>query len=161
MPTSAPSITSEICCVTFQPETVDDWAKDAAPLYRRHWLELGLDLDLEISPDLAKLRMLESAGIWKTVTARSDGNLVGYALAVFSKHLHYSTSDPMYIIDAYYVLPEYRSGNGVKLLKFTEYYAKSLGAIKIYLSCKVHEDHSALFLALGYRLSDYAFIKRI
>jgi len=49
----------------------------------------------------------------------------------------------------------------LQLLKFMEMFAREKKAIKIYLSCKVHKDHSRLFNALGYRLSDYAFTKRI
>ena len=147
--------------VTLQTETVKQWAQDAMPLVEKHWRELGLDLDLKIDPDLAKMELLEQAGIWKTITARDSGTLVGYVLAIFSTHLHYKSSPPMFIIDAYYVLPEARNGTGAKLLKYAEHLAKSLGAIKMYLSCKVHKDHSPLFQALGYRLSDYAFIKRI
>lgn len=147
--------------LSFQLESVEKWALEAQPLYIQHWKELGLDQDLEIAPDISKMKAIEALGMWKVVTARFEGRLVGYVLAVFSPHLHYSTSAPMFIVDAYYIMPEFRTGNGAKLLKFAESVARSLGAIKIYLSCKVHEDHSALFTLLGYRLSDYAFIKRI
>ena len=67
----------------------------------------------------------------------------------------------MLIVDAYYVKPEFRQGTGLRLLKYMEEFARMRGAIKIYLSCKVHKDHSRLFQALGYRLSDYAFTKRL
>lgn len=142
-------------------EPVEVWQRDAIPLVREHWRELGLDLDLEISPDFERMKAMESIGLWKVVSVRDEGKLVGYLLAVVSTHLHYSTSPKMFIIDAYYIMPEYRNGTGVKLLKFAECLARELGAIKMYLSCKVHQDHSALFLALGYRLSDHAFTKRI
>lgn len=145
----------------FQLESVDRWAKDARPLYEKHWRELGLDLDLEIAPDIEKMRVMESAGVWKIITARESGELAGYLLALVTKHLHYRNSPPMFIVDAYYMLPEFRKGAGARLFKFAEQLAHQLGAIKMYLSCKVHEDHSELFRALGYRLSDYAFIKRI
>ena len=154
-------LATETGVLTFQVETVDEWARDAGEIYREHWKELGLDLDLEIAPDIEKMRIMESVGVWKVIAARSGGRLVGYVLAVFSPHLHYRTSPPMFIVDAYYIAPEFRNGDGAKMLIFAEELAKSLGAIKIYLSCKVHQDHSALFTALGYRLSDYAFIKRI
>lgn len=145
----------------FQVESVKEWAADARPLYEAHWRELGLDLDLKIDPDIEKMEIMEKLGMFTVITARYGGKLVGYLLAVVSTHLHYRTSPKMFIIDAYYILPECRKGAGVKLFKVAEYTAKKLGAIKMYLSCKVHKDHSKLFEALGYRLSDYAFIKRI
>ena len=146
---------------TFQVESVEEWASEAGQLIRDHWQELGLDLDLEIAPDFAKMKAMEDVGMFKVVTVREDGVMVGYLLAVVSKHLHYRTSPLMLIVDAYYISPLCRTGTGVKLIRFTETFAHRMGAIKIYFTCKVHRDHSKLFLALGYRLSDYAFTRRI
>ena len=146
---------------TFQLESVDKWAAESGPLVYAHWQELGLDLDLRIDPDIAKMKAMEDLGMFKVLTVREDGRMVGYLLAVVSVHLHYRTSPPMFIIDAYYVAPESRNGTGAKLLVYAESVAKQLRTIKMYLTCKVHRDHTALFLALGYKLSDFAFVKRI
>jgi hypothetical protein len=146
---------------TFQVEPVDKWAPESKELVYAHWQELGLDLDLEIAPDFEKMKILEGMGMFKVITVREDGRLVGYLLAVVNTHLHYRNSPPVLIVDAYYISPECRSGTGVKLVRFTETLAKELGTIKVYFSCKVHKDHSKLFTALGYRLSDFAFTKRI
>jgi len=145
----------------FQIETVDAWSREAMPLIEEHWRELGLDLDLKIDPDFDKMKILENNGLFKVVTARESGRLAGYLLALVSPHLHYKSSPKMFIVDAYYISPEFRQGTGFKLLKYAEELAKELGTIKIYLTCKIHRDHSKLFTSLGYRLSDYAFIKRI
>lgn len=146
---------------SFQIETVEEWASESKELVRAHWQELGLDLDLEIAPDHAKMRAMEELGMFKVLTVREGEKLVGYLLAVVAPHLHYRTSPRMFIVDAYYIAPESRNGNGVKLIRFAETVAKELGTIKIYLTCKIHRDHSKLFQALGYKLSDYAFVKRI
>jgi len=146
---------------TFQLEPVKRFEKECRPLLFDHWQELGLDLDLEGAPDFEKMAMLEKAGMWNVITARESGKLVGYLWALLSTHLHYKNSGCMLIVDAYYVKPEFRRGTGLQLLKFMEAFAREKQAIKIYLSCKVHRDHSALFTALGYRLSDYAFTKRL
>lgn len=147
--------------LSLQIETVSKWANEAMPLVFKHWQELGLDLDLKIDPDVQKMQLLEDAGLWSVITVRDREKMVGYVLAIISTHLHYKSSSPMLIVDAYYVLPEYRRGAGVRLFKYMEELAKSRGCIKIYLSCKVHRDHSKIFQGLGYKLSDYAFIKRI
>lgn len=146
---------------TFQVESVEEWASESKELVYAHWQELGLDLDLEIAPDFGKMKQLEEMGMFKVITVREDGRLVGYLLAIVNNHLHYRNSPKMLIVDAYYISPECRSGTGVKLVRFTEDLAHRLGAIKIYFSCKVHKDHTQLFQALGYRLSDFAFTKRI
>lgn len=145
----------------FQIETVDQWQEDARELCVQHWKELGLDQDLKVAPNFEQMRVMEKLGMWVVIGARHEGKLVGYLLAVIHAHLHYCTSPKMFIVDAYYLMPEFRNGSGAKLLKFAEAEAKKRGAIKLYLSCKVHQDHSELFKALGYKLSDYAFIKRV
>ena len=90
---------------TFQVESVEEWASEAGQLIRDHWQELGLDLDLEIAPDFAKMKAMEDVGMFKVVTVREDGVMVGYLLAVVSKHQHYRTSPLMLIVDAYYISP--------------------------------------------------------
>lgn len=146
---------------TFQVEPVEEWASEATDLIYAHWQELGLDLDLEIAPDFTKMKAMEDVGMFKVITVREDGKMVGYLLAIIATHFHYRNSPKMLIVDAYYVAPECRSGTGVKLIRFTEDLAQKMGMIKIYLSCKIHRDHSKLFTGMGYALSDYAFIKRI
>lgn len=147
--------------IKFALEAVEKWQADAPLLVHAHWQELGLDLDLEIAPNYAAMKRMEDLGMFKVITARDGARLVGYLLAIFSPHLHYMNSAPMFIVDAYYVSPACRTGTGTKLIRFMESAARRLGAIKIYLTCKVHSDHSKLFEALGYELSDYCFIKRI
>lgn len=147
--------------MTFQIESIPVWAVEATQLIFDHWQELGLDLDLEIAPDFAKMKQLEDMGMFKVLTVREQGKMVGYLLALINHHLHYRTSPKMLIVDAYYIAPAFRSGAGAKLIRFTESIARRFGCIKIYFSCKVHKDHSSLFTAMGYRLSDYAFTKRI
>lgn len=146
---------------TFQVEPVSQWEYESKDLVYEHWQELGLDLDLEIAPNFDAMKQLEAMEMFTVITVREDGRMVGYLLAIINKHLHYMNSPKMLIVDAYYVAPECRSGTGVKLIRFTEDLAHKLGAIKIYFSCKVHKDHSKLFTALGYKLSDFAFVKRI
>lgn len=147
--------------LNFQVESIEAWYSDAVPLIYDHWQELGLDTDLKGDINTEALKSLEAAKIASVITVRDEGQMVGYLLAIHTPHLHYKSSPPMYIVDMYYIKPEYRTGAGAKLLKFMEDYARKLGCIKIYLSCKVHKDHSRLFQALGFKLSDYAFIKRI
>lgn len=143
---------------------IDDmrrWYDDAKDLIYDHWQELGLDTDLKGDVDVDTLATLEESGGASVITARDDGRIVGYLLAIHRPHLHYKSSPPVFIVDMYYIAPEYRHGLGVRLLMFMQHYAKKIGCIKLYLSCKVHKDHSELFKKLGFKLSDYAFVKRI
>ena len=144
-----------------QIESVDKWFSEAIPLIYAHWQELGLDTDLRGDINTEVLRQLEAIGRLSVITVRDGEALVGYLVAIHFPHLHYQSSPPMFMVDMYYIKPEYRKGAGVRLFRFMESYAKQLGCCKIYLTCKVHKDHSKLFEGLGFRLSDYAFTKRI
>lgn len=147
--------------VSIQIETVESWFKDATPLIYDHWQELGMDTDLKGDVNTDALSKLEAAGSCTVITVRDGDAIVGYLMAIHYPHLHYQSSPPVFVVDMHYVKPAYRAINGVRLFKFAENYAKKIGCIKIYLSCKVHQDHSEFFRALGYRPSDYVFIKRI
>jgi N-acetylglutamate synthase-like GNAT family acetyltransferase len=146
---------------TFQVERVEVWESECEKLVYEHWQELGLDLDLEIAPNFEAMKQLESMGMFKVITVREDGRMVGYLLAVINTHLHYRTSPKMFIVDAYWISPECRNGTGVKLFKYVEEVAKSLDCIKIYASFKIHKNHSRFFELLGYGQSDIAVTKRI
>jgi hypothetical protein len=145
----------------FAIEPVWKWAEDCEALVFAHWQELGMDQDLPIDPNIERMIAMEAMGMFKVIGVRDEGVLKGYMLAVVSPHLHYQSSPQMFIVDAYYIAPECRNGTGAKLIRFAENLAKELGCIKIYLSCKVHSDHTKLFISLGYTLSDFAFIRRI
>lgn len=147
--------------LSIQTETVDQWFHDAIPLLYDHWQELGLDTDLKGDVNTDILRVLEQNKALALITVRDEENLVGYLVAIVNPHLHYRSSPPMFIVDMYYIVPKYRRGAGVRMFKFAEDQARKLGCIKFYLSCKVHKDHTALFEGLGFRLSDFAFTKRL
>ena len=65
---------------------------------------MGLDPDLEIAPDLETMANMEAMGMFHVITARDEGKIVGYLLAIVNKHLHYRNSPKMLVVDAYYRL---------------------------------------------------------
>lgn len=137
---------------------------DVEPLIYPHWKELTIDKDIcdDPWPDEAKFREVESQGRLLIITARADGQLVGYWVGALLDHLHYRNMGLTCYTDMYFLSPRYRvAANGVKLLAMAEAEARKLGAVKFYLSCKVHEDHSELFEAMGFRKTDFMFTKRL
>lgn len=105
----------------------------------------------------------EQQGQVHIVTARDEGKLVGYFIFFVISHMHYKSSGPMGYVDMYYILKSHRAGGtGAKLLALAESSLKAMrGVSKIYLSCKIHQDHDALFQALGYRPTDRVYTKFI
>jgi hypothetical protein len=148
----------------FRRESLDEWLADVEPLIYPHWKELTLDKDIcgDPYPDVEKFRDVENQGKLIIVTARKDKKLVGYWVGAILGHMHYPKAGPMCYTDMYFLHPEHRRGaTGVQLIAKAESEAKLLGAVKFYISCKVHEDHTGLFEAMKYRKTDYVFTKRL
>jgi GNAT superfamily N-acetyltransferase len=145
----------------FAIEPVWKWAEACEALVFAHWQELGMDQDLKVDPNIERMMAMEAMGMFKVIGALEDGAWKGYMLAVVSPHLHYQSSPPMFIVDAYVVSPTSRNGTGVRLFRFAEAYAKSLGCIKMYASYKIHKEHKKFFELMGWTESDVAVIKRI
>lgn len=154
----AQRVTTE--AVTFQ---VERWAKfyeDGKTIFPEHWRSLALNQEeIPIDIDKAHYAKLDDLGILLIVTARAGDRMVGYFLSFLMPHAHYKSSGPMGLTDMYYVLPEFRNGTGAKLFLAWEHELRKRGVKKAITSCKVHEDHSKLFAALGWTLSDYTFVK--
>lgn len=148
--------------ITFQVESLEQWYADLGPLVNPHWSELTLDQDLCIPElDIERARQADAQGVVLIVTVRDSGKLVGYWVGLLLTHLHYRNAGLMCHTDMYFLLPEYRKGGtGAKMLAFVETEIRKRGVVKAYISCKVHQDHTELFEAMGWRMSDHVFIKR-
>ena len=148
--------------ITIQCEKWLDFEKEARFLFPLHWKELALfQSEIPMSLDMQKYAALEQAGILLILTARDGARLVGYYMWFLMPHPHYGDSGPMGMTDMYFVLPEYRRGVGAKLFIESEKALKARGVVKAITSCKVHQDHSALFERLGWIWTDKTFCKYI
>lgn len=147
--------------ITFQQEKWREFAKEAQPIFTKHWEELALDRDkIDLSLDHPKYEQLDEVGALHIVTVRKNGRLVGYFLSFLMIHPHYKEAGLMAVTDFYYLLPEARSGGtGAKLFIEVEKLLRKRGVVKVYLSCKLHQDHTKLFKRLGWRPTDTTFTK--
>ena len=126
-----------------------------------HWDELALDkLLFQRDLDHEKYFALEKQGMLHVVTARSHGDLIGYIICFVMPHMHYKSSGLVALADMYYLLREHRLGGlGVRMFREMERGLKERGVIRAHMSCKKHEDHTRLFEAMGWDLTDYTFSK--
>lgn len=147
--------------ILFTTETFEDFWRDAQHIFPVHWKELALDQDkIELGIDADRFSTIGKQGMLHIVTARDDDFMFGYYVAIVMPHLHYKDSGVMAFTDMYYILPEYRKGGcGAKFLIEVERTLRERGVVKAYISSKLHQDHSALFEALGWRPSDISFVK--
>lgn len=146
--------------VTIQVEKWATYYPDSKAIFPLHWRELALHQEqIPLSIDEAKYETLDKADILLILTARDEGELVGYYLWFLMPHPHYSTSGPMGLTDMYFVLPEYRRGVGARLFIASEAELRKRGIVKAITSCKLHQNHQVFLEKLGWELSDLTFVK--
>lgn len=137
---------------------VEPWASalpEMRELFPLHWKEIALFQD-EIPMDLDEEHYgnLDAKGVLLLLTARVHRKLVGYFIGYFFPHPHYKNSGPWATTDMYWVLPEYRTGTGLKLFVAFEKLARAKGARHGVTSCKIHQDHLELLTKLGWQWTD-------
>jgi len=139
-----------------------DLRVEMLPLLVRHWREVALNhADVPLDIDEARYRQLDEAGGLHIVTARRDGLLIGYHVAIVSPHLHYA-STLHGITDVYWIAPECRHGvTAMRMFQAVERELKSLGVRKLFTATKLHLDQGALFERLGYRPVERLYAKLI
>jgi GNAT superfamily N-acetyltransferase len=139
--------------LTFQQEAWPAFAAEARPLWDLHWQEIALDQDvIPLVPDHAAYTALDQADVLHVVTARAEGQLVGYVVGILKPHLHYATT-LHYHMDVLWLHPQWRQGlAGYRLLQAVERTVQQRvgGMVKILLGTKQHYDLSTLYARLGY-----------
>lgn len=132
------------------------------PLLVRHWREVALNhADVPLDIDEARYAELDEAGALHIVTARRNGLLIGYHVAIVSGHLHYK-STLHGITDVYWVAPECRHGvTAMRLFQAVERELKAAGVRKLFTATKLHMDQGPLFERLGYRPVERLYAKLI
>jgi N-acetylglutamate synthase-like GNAT family acetyltransferase len=147
--------------VDFTIEDAMTWLRDAQYLFPLHYRELARDQEsIPMDLDFDRYKTAEQNGQLLIVAARVEKKIIGYYICALLSHLHYKSSGLMATTDMYFVHPDFRvGGTGIKLIVFVETILRSMGVTKMYVSTKLHSDHSALFEALGFRATDKVFTK--
>ena len=145
-----------------QPATVDDLL--AAP----NWWALLDEYAAECGnagigkPDMQvdTYRALESAGVLKVITARHDGELVGFAVYLLSVLPHYGK--PVATTESVFVSPAHRdTGAGLALLKAVEDAALEAGASGLLMSAPVGGSLDRVLAAKRYEHTNAIWFKRL
>lgn len=132
--------------LTIQVEKFADIIEEFKPMFPLHWKELALNQDkVPLDPQYDIYLAREELGELLFVTAREDGDPVGYFIGFIARGLHYKTCLTC-TMDIFYVHPEKRTGRtGIKLFKFVEKELKRRGVDRWFVGSKCHADASALF----------------
>jgi hypothetical protein len=148
--------------LTYQEEKFIDVMEECGPLIVSHWKEVALDQDsIELEPDWDAYNLLDCSGHLHITTVRDDGVLVGYAVYIINRALHYA-SQRYADGDIFWLDQQYRKGfTGIKLLKFAEEFLVGVGVTKIFNKTKLHMDKGAVFERLGYTPIERVYAKAV
>jgi L-amino acid N-acyltransferase YncA len=146
--------------VTFHVELLRQCHHEMGPLLQDHWEEIALDHhEVPLAPDWERYFDLDDKGSLSVVTARADGEMVGYHVAVITPHLHYKNTLHG-ITDVYYLKPSYRQGfTGIRLFKAVNDEMRRRGVVKLITGTKLHHDMGRIFERMGYRETERVFTK--
>ena len=124
-----------------------------------HYDELCVTKEFPFDPDWDHYKALAAAGILRTITVRSDGELIVYMAFFIRPHAHYKSCKTAYE-DVYYIKPEFRKGRvGIKMFQYAEAALKRIGVNRIIIHTKIHLDNSRLLEYLDYHQTDKLFTK--
>jgi len=147
---------------TFLVENWADIKEEAAPLWVPHYEEVGQNKQkMKLDPDIEKLDWLNSQGKLHIVTARKEGELVGYHASIIETLTHYKTILSAQA-DLYWIRKDCRAGGvPLKLFKEVERTLKARGVQIMYDATKLYLDHDRLFTHLGYKAIERRYSKWI
>lgn len=148
--------------ITFAVESFTEQLPELKVILPLHYEELALDKEqVPLSPQYEVYTDRESRGEVLFVTARKEGQLIGYFIGFISPGLHYSTCLTC-IMDIFYIHPEYRGSNtGFELFEFVEKELKRRGVDRWFVGHKEHFDIGFLFKKLGFEKVEITYSKYI
>ena len=146
--------------ITYAIESFADRLFELEPILPTHYEELALNKDkVPLSPQYNIYLDREEAGELVFVTARKQGDLIGYFIGFIAPGLHYSTCLTCNM-DIFYIHPDHRGSNaGFDLFKFTEKELRRRGVDRWFVGSKVHLDASWLFERLGFERVEIFYSK--
>lgn len=145
--------------ISFNVENWTDFWKEGQVLAALAYVEVGEGLSF--SPDVSGYENLYEGGHLVILTAREDGNMIGYLLMVVRKHFH-STGIKAGTEEAMYLKPEKRIGTtGIRMMKIMEVVLKSLGVQRVYYTSRPQRDLSRLYSRLGFSPVASIFAKNL
>jgi L-amino acid N-acyltransferase YncA len=144
---------------------VEPWSKVLPEMmghWPAHWEEVAADREhISLDPDLDRYAQMERSGTLHLITARMLGELVGYSVWIVGPHLHHR-STMFGVSDMYWLRPDCRKGMaGVRLIRESVRYLKSLGVRKIVSTFQPCRALDAFYVRLGFEQAERVYSKYV
>ena len=143
--------------LVFQRESYEDIVHELPAIFHKHWLETENHKEYPLDVSWDDYRQLSTAKMLHIMTARDDGELVGYIFSIIHPQLHYRKVKTAYT-DGFYLRPQYVKGFGIfryaRLILQSEKELRDMGVQRRYIAWKAHLDLEKLMLRLGYEVNE-------
>jgi len=138
----------------------DGLFKEVKPLLYEQWREIANyqdEIPLDVDYDFYRKMEAQKKLVW--LTARLDGELIGYSVFILIRHPHYQ-STVFAMNDVIFVRMTHRkSRTGLALIRESERTLKALGARKISWHVKLSNDLQRILSARGYATDEISMGK--
>src|SRR5450631_1764467 len=122
--------------LNFQVEPFAQAWPEVRELAPAHWREVAIDPDIPLDVSVAGYERMEAAGQLLLVTARLEGEAVGYHASFLGPHPTYSGFTALVV--GFYLHPDQRRGrNAFDLFAFVEAEAVKRGVTRMFASFSV------------------------
>jgi len=148
--------------VTFATEDWNDVVHELEQHWPHHWAEVATHKDkVALEPSYHEYARLNETGQLHVTVARSEGECIGYLVAIVRPHLHYRNSLSAFF-DLYYVTPPHRLWmTGVRLFSEAEKALKARGVQRMFTGTKLSKDAGRIFERSGWQEAERLFVKWI
>lgn len=140
-------------------EKFADTYEELEPLYRRHYEEMrtrlagnGVTLG-DYAPRLDVYRKAGEDGWLLTFVMRQDGKAIGYSNIYVTNDMH--NGEKIAQEDTVYILPQYRNGNGARLIKFFHAHLKEIGCKRLNITTSTDLRVAKLLSRMKYAQTAY------
>jgi predicted N-acetyltransferase YhbS len=135
--------------ISLQYECWDDYYSDCQGLWKAQYEEFG-DKRVEFGPNVPSYQFLFKAGVLRILTARDEGQMIAYVIAILHRHMHYKLQ--VATLDTVYIDPSRRKSKLlIRLLDRLEKDLRIAGVEKIVMVSPVENPLARLFKRLGFR----------
>lgn len=148
--------------IQFQVEKFIACIAELQPMLEAQWEEVESNKDeLPLDPDYAQYSTLCDADMLQIVTAREEGELIGYLIVFIVPHLHHM-STKWASSDIFYIKPDHRNTFvASKLITMTEQKLKHKDVVVFSLNMKAHTPYDKLAEDLGFNKFELTYAKYI
>ena len=142
--------------------TLDEFKVLAEPLFEEHYEEIARNKQvMKLKPNWPMYESVDKNGFLFIYLAMQGDVCIGYSMNIIMHHFHYADLRVTQN-DVLFIKKEFRGGRiGLRLMKVTEDYAKSLGCKVMLWHAKEDTTLAALLPRLKYGVQDIIFSKEL